>query len=70
MTLTVKEVSGFSVQAIGRFQVSVFRFQCTRLRLKIFDAASSVPRCRFASTGFSFFFAFLTPDTCILNRNG
>jgi hypothetical protein len=45
-----------------------FSFQCSRLRLKGFGAASSVPRCRFASDGiFDRFyllrFFFLTPDT-------
>jgi hypothetical protein len=46
----------------------VQRFQCSRLRLKGFGAASSVPRCRFASDGIFDRFQllwlyFLTSDT-------
>ena len=46
----------------------ILRFQCSRLRLKGFGAASSIPRRRFASDGiFDRFqllcFFFLTPDT-------
>jgi hypothetical protein len=48
------------------------RFQCSRLRLKGFGAASSVSRCRFASDGIFDRFQllllfFLTPDTRHLN---
>ena len=60
----------------------VQRFQCSRLRLKGFGAASSVPRCRSASdgifdrlqygwrfqcSGFSLYFFFiLTPESSTL----
>jgi hypothetical protein len=49
-----------------KFQAPNYRFQCSRLRLKGFGAASSVPRCSFASDGiFDRFsaFVFLFPDT-------
>jgi len=69
MDWSIEHGASFDKLRTGRaWGIKFIRFQCSRLRLKGFGAASSVPRCRFASDGIFDRFQllwlyFLTPDT-------